>query len=121
MIPINLVDMSANLLDIHPDRTVASRRRKPGPPVRVDAMTIGIVTVEGEGPHGGERHPDGDEILYVISGELVLHADVMAEPIRVPAGCACIVKRGEWHKVTAEVPTQMVHITPGPNGDARPK
>jgi quercetin dioxygenase-like cupin family protein len=118
---IDLVDVNDSVLDIHPDWSVALRSRRPGPPERVDGMTVGIVTVEGEGPHGGECHPDGDEILYVISGELILHADAMAGPVRVPAGKACVVRRGEWHKVTSEVPTQMVHITPGPHGDARPK
>jgi quercetin dioxygenase-like cupin family protein len=121
MSAIDLVDMSATLLDINPNRSVTARHRWPGPPERIDGMTVGIVTAEGDGPHGGERHPDGDEILYVISGELMLHADTMTEPVRIPAGYAGIVKRGEWHKVTAEMPTQMIHITPGPHGDARPK
>ena len=33
-------------------------------------MTIGIVTMSHDAPHRGEVHPDGDEILYVISGKL---------------------------------------------------
>ena len=36
------------------------------------------------------------------------------------AGEACIVPRGEWHLVKVLEPTQLVHITPGPNGDHRP-
>lgn len=118
---IDIVDVDESVLDIFPDMSVAARVRKPGPPQRIEGMTVGIVTVEGDGPHGGERHPDGDEILYVIDGELILHADAMGDVVRVPAGSACIVRKGEWHKVTAEVPTRMVHITPGPSGDARPK
>ncbi|MGB5485405.1 cupin domain-containing protein [Parasphingorhabdus sp.] len=119
--PIILIDVDSDIFDIGRDLSVSTRPRKPGPPERIDGMTVGIVTVEGEGPHGGERHPDGDEILYVISGELILHADNLGQPIRVGEGKACIIRKGEWHRVTAEIPTQMVHITPGPHGDARPR
>lgn len=118
---VELVDVFSYVLDIGPNRLVEMRQSSDGPPKRVDGLSIGVVDVEGEGPHGGERHPDGDEILYVISGELILEADAMEEPVRVPAGQACIVRKGEWHKVTSDIPTRMVHITPGPNGDARPK
>ena len=94
----------------------------PPAPVRVAVLPPEVkLTVEGDGPHGGERHPDGDEILYVISGELILEADAMDKSVHVPAGRACIIRRGEWHTVTSKVPTQMVHITPGPRGDARPQ
>lgn len=118
---IDLIDVDTNILDIHRDLSVEPRARKPGPPERIDGMSVGIVMIEGEGPHGGEMHPDGDEILYVISGELAVHCDSLAEPMIVPAGRACIVRQGEWHRVTADTPTQIVHITPGPNGDARAK
>ena len=117
--PIMLIDVGRDILDIGRDLSVSTRQRNPGPPERIDGMSVGIVTVEGEGPHGGERHPDGDEILYVISGELTLHADNLDEPMRVGEGKACVIRKGEWHRVTAEIPTQIVHITPGPHGDAR--
>ncbi|NNC72542.1 MAG: cupin domain-containing protein [Sphingomonadaceae bacterium] len=118
---IALIDPETHILDIDRDLSVAARRRKPGPPERIDGMSVGIVTVEGEGPHGGEMHPDGDEILYVLSGELAVHCDSFDAPLIVPAGRACIVRRGEWHRVTADAPARIVHITPGPNGDARAK
>ena len=34
-----------------------------------------IVTMDGDAPHGGEVHPDGDEIIYVISGRLQIIGD----------------------------------------------
>ena len=122
--PITLIDPDTHILDIHRDLSVAARARKPGPPERIAGMSVGIVTVEGEGPHDGEMHPDGDEILYVISGELTVHADALDAPLTVPAGRAVIVRKGEWHKLTAPnsnegAPCQIVHITPGPGGDAR--
>jgi quercetin dioxygenase-like cupin family protein len=84
-------------------------------------MTIGIVTMVGDAPHRGEVHPDGDEILYVISGRLRVTGE--SEPndsIEMGPGDACIVRRGEWHLVNVLEKTQLIHITPGPNGDHRP-
>ncbi|MEO9469648.1 cupin domain-containing protein [Parasphingorhabdus sp.] len=119
-LPIRLVDVDEAIIDIDRDLSVSFRQRKPGPPERIDGLSMGIVTIDGDGPHGGERHPDGDEILYIISGELILHADRLDEPLRIAEGQACIVRKGEWHKVSAEKATRIVHVTPGPRGDARP-
>jgi hypothetical protein len=64
------VDVARFSFDLHRDLSVSLRARKPGPPERIDGATIGFVSVTGDAPHGGEVHPDGDEILYVISGKL---------------------------------------------------
>lgn len=75
-----------------------------------------------DSPHGGEVHPDGDEILYVISGKILITTDASPdEPLLVGAGEACVVPKGEWHNVHFVETAQSVHITPGSNGDARPK
>ncbi len=72
---ITQFDASRFSFDINRDLSVDALKRKPGPPRRIDGMTVGIVTMEGESPHGGEVHPDGDEILYVISGLLSITTD----------------------------------------------
>ena len=64
-------------------------------------------------------HPDGDELLYVMSGTLLVNHDSGQEPLRVNAGEACVVRKGEWHQVDCLDEAQLLHITPGPNGDAR--
>lgn len=116
------VDASKYSFDIKQDLSVTARERKPGPPERIDGMTVGIVTMENDAPHGGEVHPDGDEMLYVISGKLRVSCDSPStEPLELGPGDACIVKQGEWHKVSVLEKTQLVHITPGPNGKHRPK
>ena len=38
------------------------------PPSHVDGFTIGAPRMRRNPPHAGEVHPDGDEILYLISG-----------------------------------------------------
>ena len=113
------VDPSSYLFDINRNLEVSIRKSKPGPPERIDGMTIGIVTIEQNAPHGGEMHPDGDEILYVISGKLKIFSD-SSEPLILGPGNACIVEKGEWHRVELLEKAQLVHITPGPNGDHRP-
>lgn len=115
------VDVANQSFDIHRDLSVTTRLRKPGPPERIDGMTMGIVTMDRDAPHGGEVHPDGDEILHVISGRLRVTGDSDPDTsIELGPGEACIVRRGEWHRVSVLEPTRFVHVTPGPHGDHRP-
>jgi mannose-6-phosphate isomerase-like protein (cupin superfamily) len=114
------VDVTRFSLDLHRDLSISLRARKPGPPERIDGATIGFVSVTGDPPHRGEVHPDGDEILYVISGRLrVIGESDPTAAIEIGAGDACIVPKGEWHQVIMIEPAQLIHITPGPRGDYR--
>ena len=116
------VDVARELIDIRPDLSVSTRMRQPGPPERIDGMTVGIVTMDPDQapPHAGEVHPDGDEILFVISGRVRVSGESDgAAAIELGPGQACIVRKGEWHRVHALEPGQLVHITPGPNGGYR--
>lgn len=118
---VTRVDPSRYSFELNRDLSVSTREREPGPPKRIDGMTMGVVTMEHDAPHGGEVHPDGDEILYVISGRLRITGDsAPGEPLELGPGEACIVRQGEWHTVSVLEKTQLVHITPGPNGDHRP-
>jgi mannose-6-phosphate isomerase-like protein (cupin superfamily) len=115
------VDVTRFVLDLRRDFSVTPRAIKPGPPQRIDGVTIGFVSVTSDAPHKGEVHPDGDEILYVISGRLrVIGESAPSEGIDLGAGDACIVRKGEWHRVMMVEPALLVHITPGPHGDYRP-
>ena len=115
------VDVSSCSFDLYPDLSISTRMRKPGPPERIAGMTMGIITMEHDAPHGGEVHPDGDEILYVISGRLRITGDSAPDmAIELGQGDACLVKKGEWHQVEVLEKTQFIHVTPGPNGDHRP-
>ena len=64
-------------------------------------------------------HPDGDEILYVISGKIRITCDSGVHPLELEAGQAGVVRKGERRKVDCIEESQFVHITPGPNGDTR--
>ncbi|HKI74133.1 MAG TPA: cupin domain-containing protein [Pseudomonadales bacterium] len=83
-------------------------------------MTVGIFTLTEDAPHDGEMHPDGDEILHVVSGKVRVSCDSSpGEDLILGPGDTCIVPKGEWHKVSVVEEARFIHITPGPNGDHR--
>ena len=117
------VDVSRDVIDIRRDLSISTRVRKPGPPERIDGMTMGVVGLvpDAPAPHKGEVHPDGDEILYVISGKVrVIGESDSSAAVELGAGEACIVPKGEWHRVQVIERGQLIHITAGPNGGYRP-
>jgi quercetin dioxygenase-like cupin family protein len=72
----------------------------PGPPPRIEGYTMGLAAMEANAPHGGEMHPDGDEILVLVSGrvELVLEYADGNRRVALPPGRAIIVPKGIWHE-----------------------
>jgi len=92
------------------------------PPQRIEGFTIGAPRVAGDPPHDGEMHPDGDELLYLVSGAVTVRLELSDGHTRVDlgAGDAIVIPQGVWHQITMREPYQLIHITPGPNGDARP-
>ena len=67
-------------------------------------------------------HPDGDELLYLISGAVTVTLELPdgVRRVELGGGDAIVVPKGVWHKITMRTPGQLFHVTPGPNGDARP-
>lgn len=100
-----------------------------GPPRRVDGYSIGAIpNVQGPGPHGGEVHPDGDELLYLVEGEMEVILDDGDEHhvgnetrFLLRSGEAYVIPRGVWHRLESSDPCYLVHVTPGPNGGHRPR
>jgi mannose-6-phosphate isomerase-like protein (cupin superfamily) len=72
-------------------------------------------------PHGGERHPDGDEILYLVSGHIrIVFIEGPTDDIEMLPGQGLVVPCGLWHRVDIVEPSQIVYLTPGPNNEFRP-
>src|SRR5215471_17444841 len=67
-----------------------------GPPPRVDGFTIGAPRMRRNPPHPGEVHPDGDEILYLISGgvDVILEEAAGDRTVSVKPGQAVVVPQG---------------------------
>lgn len=73
-------------------------------------------------------HPDGDEFLYVVSGRMELILDdgdqrTIGSQTKVilRSGDAYVVPRGVWHQLETVEPSYLIHVTPGPHGDHRPR
>jgi mannose-6-phosphate isomerase-like protein (cupin superfamily) len=123
------VPFAGHVAHLARDWSMAIAQTAPGPPRRIDGYTIGsIPDVEGPGPHDGEMHPDGDEFLLVLRGEMELILDdgdehtIGAETkVVLRAGDAYVVPRGVWHRLEANEPSHLVHVTPGPHGPYRPR
>ncbi len=123
------VRFEGKVANIARDWTIAIASTAPGPPRRIDGYTIGVIPhLDGDPPHRGEVHPDGDEFLYVVSGtiELVLddgdaHAIGVERKLVLRAGDAFVVPRGVWHQLETVEPTYLIHVTPGPHGGHRPR
>jgi mannose-6-phosphate isomerase-like protein (cupin superfamily) len=91
------------------------------PPVPVDGVTFGVATMSENSPHGGEMHPDGDEILYLIDGRArVVFLDSAEPDVVMLPGDGMVVPKGTWHRVDILEPCQIVYVTPGPNNEFRP-
>ncbi len=55
---------------------------QPGPPVLCDGLIVAIADMTRTPPHGGELHPDGDELIYIISGKVrVVGESAPDEPV----------------------------------------
>ncbi len=123
------VPFDGNVMHLSRDWSMTIASTPPGPPQRIDGYTLGAIqNIDGPGPHGGEVHPDGDEFLYVVSGamELILDDGDKGAPgveakVLLRSGDAYIVPRGVWHRLDPVEPSYIIHLTPGPNGDHRPR
>jgi len=98
---------------------VAERRPASGPEhPRIDLATghlVSVFTYATTWPYR-ECHPDGDELAYVLTGEVEVLLDQGAgeEPTPVRAGEACIVPAGSWHRLRLERESRVLFVTPTP-------
>jgi mannose-6-phosphate isomerase-like protein (cupin superfamily) len=66
-----------------------------------------------------EVHPEGDEIVLLLSGEVDFVLDGGA-PVRLRAGSTLVVPRGRWHRAIVHQPGEALHITFGRGTEHRP-
>lgn len=65
---------------------------------------------------GWERHPKGDEYVYLLKGDtdLVLWRDGREEIVRLSEpGTYAVVPQNTWHTARPHAPTEMLFVTPG--------
>ncbi len=70
-----------------------------------------------------ERHPEGEELVMLLSGEATLALEVAGQEQVVSlavAGAYVLVPQGVWHTARTNVPTTMLFLTPGSGTEHRP-
>jgi mannose-6-phosphate isomerase-like protein (cupin superfamily) len=82
---------------------------------------LGALTM-ASGNSTWEMHPDGGEVLYLLSGavEVVLQEKDGERAVELSARRAFIVPRGTWHRLAVRMPSEFVFITPGKGTKHRP-
>ena len=68
-----------------------------------------------EGSSHWEMHPDGDEILYLLSGSIDVELEDRSEMrcVKLSGMTGCVVPCGLWHRTVVHQPGKMIFITPG--------
>ena len=81
----------------------------------VDGILWGESRQDASGDHGGERHLDADEVLYLISGafRLSLELDDGRAEVAVKAGEAVIVPQAIWHRLIVDEPCRYLFFGGG--------
>ncbi|KQW40536.1 cupin [Rhizobacter sp. Root404] len=70
-----------------------------------------------------EMHPEGDEFVYLLSGEvdLLLETPAGLQSVTLAGRGAVVVPRGVWHTAKVRVaPSRMLHVTRGGGTQVRP-
>lgn len=96
-----------------------------------DRLASGALTVAGrmvsmqhmtaDWPHW-ERHPAGDELLVLTSGEVDI---ILDEPdgerrVRLSDRAGFVVPRGTWHRAEIVRPAEVLFVTEGAGTEHRP-
>jgi mannose-6-phosphate isomerase-like protein (cupin superfamily) len=116
-----LFDPSSHTIGLSRGFAASRMPERPDPPVPFSGLTFGVASMSENSPHGGEMHPDGDEVLYLISGRVkVVLLDNEEDDIEMTPGDGLLVPKGTWHRVDIIEPSQIVYLTPGPNNQFRP-
>src|SRR5271155_410110 len=79
---------------------------------KIGNLTLGVMSYTGQTPW--QRHPDGDELLLVLDGELEVTALTDDGPVKrkLRAGEAFVCPQGLWHRQNAEKSVSMLYGTP---------
>ena len=114
-------DLSSSEVALYRDGTSDVIASAAGPPPRVDGFTVGAPVLDRNPPHDGEMHPDGDELVYLISGrvDVIVEDQGVERVVELTPGQALVIPKGVWHRVTVREPSQILYITPGPGGEVR--
>jgi mannose-6-phosphate isomerase-like protein (cupin superfamily) len=69
-----------------------------------------------------EMHPQGDELVYLLSGDVELHLELPEglRTVRITGRGAKLIPRGVWHTARVFAPSRMLFVTRGEGTRHRP-
>ncbi len=78
---------------------------------KLDNLSLGVMSYSGLTPW--ERHPDGDELLYALDGEVEVTVLTDDGPVHetIRAGSAFVCPQGLWHRQLARKSVSMLYGT----------
>jgi quercetin dioxygenase-like cupin family protein len=82
----------------------------------VEGVLVSQADVTASSRHRGERHLDGDEVVYLVSGKARVsmeNSDAAPTEISLSPGEALIVPKGAWHRLVIDEPSRMLVISRG--------
>ena len=82
----------------------------------VDGVVLGESRMAESADHAGERHVDGDEILYLISGRMRLIIELQEgrrDEVEIAPGETVVVPRDHWHRLEIEEPAHFLFFGGG--------
>ncbi len=76
----------------------------------------GVFAGSFEGESAWERHPNGDELVHILSGEttLTILTDDGPQVLKMKAGMLTVVPQGCWHRFHAPNGVTVLTATPQP-------
>lgn len=79
---------------------------------KIGNLTLGVMSYTGQTPW--ERHPEGDELLLAIDGEVEVTTLTDDGPVtrKLRAGEAFVCRQGLWHRQFAQKSVSMLYGTP---------
>jgi mannose-6-phosphate isomerase-like protein (cupin superfamily) len=95
------------------------------PQSEIEAFGQGWLVTEFEcsadWPHW-EMHPEGDEFVYLLSGEVefLMQEEAGTRSVALEDRAALVVPRGVWHTAKASTPSRMLFVTRGGGTQHRP-
>lgn len=78
---------------------------------KLDNLSLGVMSYTGLTPW--ERHPDGDELLYALEGEVEVTVLTDDGPVQetIRKGSAFVCRKGLWHRQLARKSVSMLYGT----------
>jgi mannose-6-phosphate isomerase-like protein (cupin superfamily) len=75
-----------------------------------------IFTTKFTGEGGWERHRNGEEVVYILDGDTMVHlmTEKGPETLELRAGMIAIVPQGAWHRFSSLGGVTLMTVTPQP-------